>query len=96
MPRDRDDIERALSKKGFRMEERGHHRYFNFYDGEKYTGISTYVSRGTSHKVYSDTLLSQMYKQLKLDNRQELLQLIDCPMDEQQYREKLRKKDYLK
>jgi hypothetical protein len=94
MPRDRDSIEKALAKKGFRKED-SHHRYYTYYDGDKCTGIYTYISTGTKYKVYDDHLLSQMYKQLKLDDRQQLLRLIDCPMDEQQYRDKLREKGFL-
>jgi hypothetical protein len=96
MPRKKRDIENALEHKGFRRENTSHHTYFKFYDGEKNTGVCTYTSRGTKHKEYDDSLLTQMVKQLKLDNRKQLLELIDCPMDENSYREILKNKGFLK
>lgn len=93
MPRDRVDIEKSLLKKGF-VEVGGDHQFFHFYVDGKFTGIHTKLSRGTKYKVYDDSLLSKMWKQLKLDSKKELLQLIDCPMNEEQYRGKLQDKGF--
>lgn len=94
MPRKRRDIENALKAKGFR-EEVSHHRYYKYFVDNKFTGAYTYTSTGTKHKEYDDSLLARMVKQLKLNSRQELCDLIDCPMDEEQYRAILHEKGIL-
>jgi len=95
MPRSRSRIEKSLSKKGFQLEET-HHRYWKVFDGERYTGVYTFISTGSGYKDYDDSLLSRMAKQLKLGSRKELCDLIDCPMDENAYREILAAKGFLK
>ena len=92
MPRKRKDIEASLIKKGFRQEANDH-RFYKLYEGEKYTGIYTKISTGSGYKDYDDNLLGIMAKQLKLSKR-ELCDLIDCPMDEEKYRNKLKQKGY--
>ena len=73
-----------MKQKGFREQEKTKHRYYYFVYQGKDTGVSTFVSRGTKYKEISDSLLSQMWKQLHLNNRKELLDLVDCPMGEAQ------------
>jgi len=84
MPRSRHAIQSALRRKGFQQYEKTKHRYYHFLYNGKLTGVSTFVSRGTKYKEISDGLLSKMWKQLYLNNKQELLDLVDCPMSEQQ------------
>jgi hypothetical protein len=93
MQKSRGDIEKALSKKGFKMEEK-HHRYWYFYVGEIYTGVYTYISTGSGYKDYGDSLLGRMAKELNL-NRKQLCDLIDCPMTNERYREILAEKGIL-
>ncbi len=95
MPRKRKDIESALSKKGFRPQNK-HHKYYYFYDGDTFTGIYTYISTGNKYKDYGDALLSKMAKQLKLNSRKELCELVDCSMDQAKYRGKLEKQGLVK
>jgi len=81
-------IEKSLLKKGFKVELR-HHKYLFFHDEKgKKTLVRTRLSHG--NKEYDDGLLSQMKKQLHLD-KQQLLDLIDCPMTYKMYLELLKK-----
>lgn len=94
MTRKRSVIEAAFKKKGFRVTET-HHRIYKFYDGDKYTGIHTFISTGSKHKEYSNKLLSSVKKQLKFSSMGDFLELIDCTMSEAMYREMLTKDGYL-
>lgn len=94
MPRDRDQIEEALKKKGFRRED-SHHRYYKYYDGGRYTGVYTYLSMGGNYKVYSDDLLAKMKKTLSLDTNKQVRDLIDCPMTEKDFKKILSDKKKL-
>ena len=75
------DIQRALLSKGFRQHDL-HHRYLELFVDGKASGIRTYLSHGT--KDYGDGLLARVAQQLHLSKR-ELLQLIDCDLDEAGY-----------
>jgi hypothetical protein len=77
---EREQVVSALTSKGFVLEERDHIFLFLRVDGRK-TGIYTYVSRGKSHRVLSDDILTFMKKQLRLDTKRQLLELVECPMD---------------
>lgn len=83
--RDRADIAGSLLKKGFVLEskKRDHDFYFLEVEGFR-TQIYTKLSRGSSYKTYNKQLLGMMKNQLKLTNEQ-LLELIDCPMDLAKY-----------
>ena len=91
MPRKRKDIEASLKKKGFTLETTDH-RYYKLYDSDKYTGIYTKISTGSSYKDYSDSLLGKIARQLRL-SKSELCDFIDCPMDEKQYRKKVKDRE---
>ena len=84
MPRDRDDVVRGLTKKGFK-EDGGDHQFFIYerLDGKR-SMKRTKISRGSSYKEISDDLLGKMCKQVGLSKKQ-FLELIDCPMDRQAY-----------
>jgi hypothetical protein len=88
---DRRDIEVALPKKSFEMEEESDHRFFHLKVGGRATGIKTYTSRGSGYKVYSDSLLGFMARQLHLA-KADLVALIKCPLDGPAYLAKLREK----
>ena len=74
------DLESALLSKGFRRDNR-HHRYYWLYDGEKKTSVKTFLSHGFGE--YGDNLLAQIRKGLGLENKRQLLDLIQCPMSQQ-------------
>ena len=84
MPRPRNDIQSSLKQKGFQEKEKTKHRYYDFIYDDKITSVSTFVSRGTKYKEISDDILSRMWKQLRLNNKKELLDLVDCPMGEEE------------
>ena len=62
----------------------------------KRTGISTYTSHGDKIKIYVNSLLSMMKRQLKLDNLYQIVDLFKCPMSEEEYNQILKEKGLLK
>jgi len=76
------DLVAALLRKGFRQDNT-HHKYFWLYDGEKRTHVHTPISHGL--REYGDSLLSRVKKQLFLDTKRQLLNLVDCPLSQQDY-----------
>lgn len=91
--KDRADIERALQKKGFQKEITDH-RYYTLYFNQKKTAIFTKISQGSDYKVYGQTLLGLMCRQLKINNQQ-LLKLINCELTGEAYLEILKNKKIL-
>lgn len=67
----------ALKGKGF-VDTGGDHHWLVLCVGGKKTSVRTKVSRGG--KDYGDGLLGAMKKQLHLDTKRDLLDLVDCPM----------------
>jgi len=57
-----------------------------FYVGEKKTSVRTRLSHGVNE--YGDSLLGQVARQLHL-TRADLGDLIECPLKEDEYRQKL-------
>lgn len=91
--KDRADIERALKKKGFKQEITDH-RYYTLFYNQKKTAIFTKISFGSDYKVYGQTLLGLMSRQLKINNHQ-LIKLIDCDLSGEDYLEILKNKKIL-
>lgn len=92
MPRKKNVVENALTKKGFRALE-SHHTMLFFYDENgRRTSIKTKVSHG--HKEISDPILGQMARQCKLARR-DFLNLIDCSLSQSGYEEILKKNNEL-
>ncbi len=85
------DIDAALRKKGFRREMDGKHILYFFpkSDGGK-SGIFTLMSHGMGSTTIGDSLLGKMARQLRLTKSQ-FLELIDCTLSEEGYREVLKK-----
>jgi len=79
------DIDVALQKKGFRRNMSGDHIFYYFGD----TRITTKMSHGMMGHSLSTDLISRMARQLRLTKRQ-FLELIDCTVAEERYREILR------
>lgn len=77
------NIASALTSKGFRVRKgrRDHIYYVLWRDGIK-THIWTKISHGK--KEYSNNLIGQLRKQLRLDKR-EFFDLIDCPLSKEGY-----------
>ena len=84
MPRQKRDIEAALTAKGFSPGSGDHHFYVYFtLDGRK-TRARTKTSHTAKMKDVPDNLLSEMAKQCKLTKPQ-FLDLVDCPLTRQAY-----------
>jgi hypothetical protein len=92
---DKRKIESSLSKKGFVKDETHHIYFYHEYNGKR-TGIYTYTSHGSKNKVYGNSLLSMMKKQLKLNTINQVVDLFECPMSKEEYNQILKEKDLLK
>lgn len=86
---DKSNIKKNLPKKGFIKNKDNHHIYFHHQYNGVDTGIYTYVSHGKPDD-YSGTLFNKVKKQLKLNTNQELANLVNCPMDGDDYIELLK------
>lgn len=85
------DIDSALTKKGFEKAKDGDHVRYYLYD--RNTGATlaqTKMSHGV--KTVGAPLIAQMARQLHLTKVQ-FLDLIDCTLDEDGYRDILREQD---
>ena len=90
---DRNVAMKSLSKKGFSKKLDGDHIYFfHEYEG-KVTGPWTKFSHSKKGKDIDDYLISCMKKQLKLDKRSEVINLLNCPMDGDSYNDILIRKN---
>lgn len=85
-------IQGSLNSKGF-CESSTDHYWYILYVGGKKTSVRTKISFGKQE--YGDALLSRMAGQLKVSKKQ-LLDLIDCPLDYENYCEILILKGVLK
>lgn len=86
------ELREGLEKKGFTMSNVKHKRYMLFVKGKK-TGIWTEVSHGSKSEI-GDPLLSIMARQVRLPKR-EFLNLIDCPMSQNDYLDILRTNNHI-
>ena len=78
-------IDAALRRKGFRCDSTRDHLFY-YFDG---TSIKTKISHGMMGSTVGVKLISDMAHQLHLAKPQ-FLALIDCPLDEEGYRNILR------
>jgi hypothetical protein len=77
------DFEKALQKKGFKCTN-SHHKMFRFYNNGKMTDIITYISHGELR--FGETILSLRKRQMKLTEKKQILDFIDCKFTEDDYR----------
>lgn len=92
MPRKARDIEIALMAKGFEKEEARKHVFFIYLDEDgKQTVIRTHLSYQAGGTDVSENLLGKMAKQVNLES-QDFRRLIDCPMSNKDYAERIRLK----
>lgn len=82
--RERRKIRKSLKKKGFVMTEGGNHEVYTFEHQGLRTDVSTIISRGSGYKDYGSKLLGGMSDHLNL-TKDELLNLIDCPLEQLDY-----------
>ena len=76
----------ALLSKGFRLEGtgRGPHRRLVLFVGGARTSVWTVLSRD-DRKVYQGGLLTSVKSQLGLETSQQVRDLVDCPLDHDDY-----------
>lgn len=77
-------IERGLLAKGF-IKDYSDHKILRLVVNGKITRIRTKISFGSQHKDYGDTLLDCIKKQLHLGNKLQLLRLVDCTTEYEDY-----------
>lgn len=92
MPRKTKDVTGNLLRKGFRQRQGGD-KYFHLYVDGKKTPVFTFVSHG--EREIHDGLLGQMAKQTRL-SKVLFLKLVDCPMSEEAYLQRLREQGVLR
>lgn len=78
-----DAIDKALTKKGFVKNERDHHLYIYYNNGQK-TAINTKISHGKK-EIYDDLILA-MARQVRLSKR-DFMKLIQCTLDANSYKQ---------
>lgn len=88
---ERTKIETGLLNKGF-VKDNSDHRIFRLIVDGRITGIKTWTSHGSKYKDYGNDLLDLMKKELRLDTKSQLVRLIDCPLNYQDYISYLRAK----
>ena len=92
--RSKQDVEKALTSKGFTCRQSDHNYYiFHALDGRK-TCIKTKTSFGRKPRNITGDLLSAMARQCKLTNDQ-FLQLVDCPLSRESYENLLDEQGHL-
>lgn len=91
----RDFIDKLEHKFLFEKQEKTDHIFYVLrVDGKVI--CQTLVSRGGSHKIISDQILSKVSKQLKVNNTKFLNQMFECTKSRQEYLDLLRANDYLR
>ena len=86
-------MESALIKKGFQADQ-GDHHWFIYYtrDGQR-TTVKTKTSHGSTRDL-GDSLLGQMARQIRI-SKALFLDLIDCPLAQDEYEKLLRNGDHV-
>ena len=94
MVRDPRKVRQNLLKKGFVEVQGAKHVFYDFTPDGALTEIRTFMSR--NNQDLNNTLLSAMKNQLGFDSMRDFLDLIDCPMSEEDYIRILKGKNLLK
>lgn len=80
MPRlESDEVVTALTSKLGAVERQKHHRYFYVYDEQGRHVSHTNVSHGSKHTI-SNSLATQMARQVGLGTAQNLVKLVRCTL----------------
>lgn len=82
------DLEKALERKGFQREEGSRHIQYRFYYQNKKISVRVSISRG-SNSVYGDTLISYVRKEMRLHDKRQFEQFVECTLTEEKYSEHL-------
>lgn len=71
---------KAIEKKGFVRDNTHHNMFWYYLDGKK-TTIRTRTSHG--EKEFNESLLAERRKQIGLNNKQQICELIECPLSKE-------------
>jgi predicted RNA binding protein YcfA (HicA-like mRNA interferase family) len=88
-------VEAGLTKKGFEQIEGDHHFFVYVTSMGTRTTVRTKTSHTPEMKEIPDNLLGQMAKQCKLSKR-DFVDLINCPLSQEDYEVKLRNQGIFK
>lgn len=80
------DVEKSLTKKGFKKEPRDHYYFVLYVDGKR-TKVKTKLSH--NGQDIDDYLIKNMSKQVHLD-KVKFCDLINCPLSENEYKKILK------
>lgn len=94
-PRKREEVEKQLQRKGFRLTETDHHKLIYYTIAGYKTRVWTKTSRGSSHKDISESNLSHMAKQCFL-SKPDFIALLECPLSREKYEEHLISQGHIK
>lgn len=83
-------VDKALSKKGFRLDNR-HHKIYEYWHNGKL--VSSTMASHNGQEI-GDPLIAKMHKQLQI-SRHQFIDLIKCPLSEQDYIDILKEKGIL-
>jgi hypothetical protein len=81
------NFESSLKKKGFKIENRDHKYFFYYSKGKKQSHIFTFTSH--SEKDFDDFLFKRRQKQIKIEEKSDMLNFYNCPMTKKMYEEYL-------
>jgi len=87
-------VDAALRKKGFSRSVDSDHLVYRLFGSNGELFVRTKISHGMLGSSLSADLISKMARQLHL-TKNEFLALVDCPMNEEQYREILGEKGFI-
>lgn len=96
MPTEREKIRKALKGKGYVevTKKKDHDFFYLFLNGVKYP-IFTKLSRGSSYKEYSDDLVRDVYKQIRL-SKDEFTEYVECSLRLEDYVQLLTEQNVIK
>lgn len=78
----------ALLSKGFVKDDSHHHFYLFMHNGK----VVAKTKMSHNDQDLNDHLISKMWKQCRLDNKGQFLDLVNCPLNQQGYIEILTNK----
>lgn len=81
------DLVRGLQQKGFEHTPGGRqpHEKLRLCVNGKRTGISVPISRGAKIKEYGNDLIGVVKRELKLNTNSQVVDLVNCPLSQEQY-----------
>jgi hypothetical protein len=95
MPIERNEVIRALTAKGFELEEGTRHTKLRLSVDGKRTSVGTLLSRGTQSRDLGEPMVAAIAREVRL-SKAELVRLVECSLSGAAYVELLRGRGILK